>query len=58
LSIIEVPLSATNCLGDVDLVVLKPKRISLRDVLIVEAIDLDVRIFTPAPTVGANCRGL
>jgi hypothetical protein len=27
----------------------RPKRLSLRDVLIVEAINLDVWIFTPAP---------
>jgi hypothetical protein len=35
--------------GAADLAVLRPKRISLQDVLIMEAIDLDVWIFMPAP---------
>jgi hypothetical protein len=57
----DCPSATTNCQGVaadhqdvvidlqgvVDLVALKPKRLSLRDVLIVEAIDLDEWIFTP-----------
>jgi hypothetical protein len=35
--------------GAADLAALRPKRLSLRDVLIMEAIDLDVQIFTPGP---------
>jgi hypothetical protein len=35
--------------GATDLVALRSKRLSLRDVFTVEAIDLDIWIFTPAP---------
>jgi hypothetical protein len=34
------------------------KRFSLREVLIVDAIDLDVWIFTPVPMVDINCHCL
>jgi hypothetical protein len=35
--------------GAVDLAALRPKRLSLQDVLIMEVIDLDEWIFTPTP---------
>jgi hypothetical protein len=47
--------ATAECQDAIDLAVSRSKRLSLRDVLIVEAIDLDIWIFTPAsqwaPTV-------
>jgi hypothetical protein len=41
--------AAGDCQGVSDLAALRTKRLSLRDVLIMEAINLDLRIFMPAP---------
>jgi hypothetical protein len=38
-----------SCQGAVDIAAAKPKKLSLREVLIMEVIDLDIWIFTPTP---------